>query len=107
VVLETELLEKKAMIDEIYKSYIIKDISYWLRIEKEEAFMMMLKLVASQAGQLLNYSKLSNQVGINELTLKNYLYYAINTFAIKQVSPFFRNKQKEILGAKMLYFNDL
>ena len=107
VILETEFSEKKAMIDEIYRSYVSKDISYLLKIEKEEAFMMMLKIIASQAWELLNYSQLAAQVGVNELTLKNYLYYAINTFAVKQVSPFFRNKQKEILKAKMLYFNDL
>jgi predicted AAA+ superfamily ATPase len=46
--LETEYKEKKYIIDEIYKSYVSKDISFLLKIEKEDAFMMMLKILASQ-----------------------------------------------------------
>ena len=107
VILETELTEKKQVIDEIFKSYVAKDIAHLMNVEREDAFVMMLKMLASQAGQLMNYAKLSREIGISEITLKNYLYYAVNTFSLKQVSPFFRNKQKEILKAQMFYFNDL
>jgi predicted AAA+ superfamily ATPase len=85
----------------------MKDISALMNIDKPEAFILMIKILASQDGQLLNYGKLANQIGISEPTLKQYLYYAINTYAIKQLSPFFRNKQKEILKANTIYFNDL
>lgn len=107
VVLEKEFSEKQAIIDEIFKSYVMKDISALMNIDKPEAFILMIKILASQDGQLLNYGKLANQIGISEPTLKQYLYYAINTYAIKQLSPFFRNKQKEILKANTIYFNDL
>jgi predicted AAA+ superfamily ATPase len=107
VILETVLQEKKQVIDEIFKSYVAKDISYLMHIDKADAFIMMIKILASQAGQLAKYSELAKQIGISEPTLKNYLYYAVHTFAIKQVSPFFKNKQKEILKSQTFYFNDL
>jgi predicted AAA+ superfamily ATPase len=107
IVVETEMAEKRQIIDEIFKSYVAKDIAHLMRIDREDAFVLMLKILASQAGQLANYAKLSREIGISEPTLKNYLWYAVNTFALKQVSPFFRNKQKEILKAQTFYFNDL
>ena len=107
VILETEKLEKKYIIDEIYKSYVLKDISYLLKIEKPDAFMFILKILSTQIWQILKYSELSKQVWISEKTIKNYIYYAENTFSIKKVIPFFRNKQKEIIKSPNIYFNDL
>jgi predicted AAA+ superfamily ATPase len=46
--LENNFKEKKYIIDEIYKSYVLKDISYLLKIEKADAFTMMLKILSSQ-----------------------------------------------------------
>ena len=107
VILETEFKEKKYIIDEIYKSYVMKDISYLLKVEKIDAFIIMLKILSSQIWQILKYSELSKQVWISEQTIKNYIYYAENTFCIKQISPFFKNKQKKIIKSKIVYFNDI
>jgi predicted AAA+ superfamily ATPase len=107
VILETEYKEKKYIIDEIYKSYVAKDISYLLKIEKVDSFEIMLKILSTQLWQLTKYSEISNKVWVREITLKNYIYYAENTFCIKQVSPFFWSKQREILKSKNIYFNDL
>ncbi len=107
VIIENEIQEKKYIIDEIYKSYVMKDISYLLKIDKVDAFIMLLKILASQIWQITKYSELSKQVWISEQTIKNYLYYAGNTYSIKAVIPFFRNKQKEITKSPTFYFNDL
>lgn len=107
VILENEISEKKYIIDEIFKSYLLKDLSYLMKIEKMDAFSILLKILSSQIGQIIKYSELAKQVWINEQTIKNYLYYAENTFAIKTITPFFRNKQKEITKSPVIYFNDL
>lgn len=107
VILEDQALEKKIIIDEIYKSYILKDVWYLLKVEKMDAFNMLLKILSSQIWQIVKYSELAKQVWISEQTIKNYLYYAENTFAIKILSPFFKNKQKEITKSPVIYFNDL
>ncbi|MDA8433275.1 MAG: AAA family ATPase, partial [Nitrospiraceae bacterium] len=48
VVLEETLKEKLRTIDEIYRSYIEKDIAYLLRVERIDAFGNMLRLLAAQ-----------------------------------------------------------
>jgi predicted AAA+ superfamily ATPase len=106
VILETELRDKIRTIDEIYRGYLEKDITYLLKVEKIEAFGSLIKLLADQVGKLINFTEISNTLGLSLPTLKNYLWYAENTFIIQRVTPFFRNLRKEISKSPTVYFND-
>jgi len=88
--------EKARIIDDIYSSYIERDIGYLLKIKKIEAFNNLIKILASQIGKLINYSELSSSLGISIKTVKNYIWYAEKTFIIQRVSPYFQNVRKEI-----------
>jgi len=107
VVLETLLKEKARIIDEIFRSYLEKDVSYLLKIERTQAFGSLIKLLASQIGMLTNFSELSSTLGIALKTLKTYLWYAERTFIVERLTPFFRNVRKEITKAPIFYFTDL
>ncbi len=106
VLLETELKEKVRMIDEIYQGYIEKDIAYLLKVEKTEAFGLLVKVLADQIGKILNYSELSNTLGISLATLKNYLWYAENTYILQRLTPFYKNIRNEISKSPTVYFSD-
>src|SRR4030043_921850 len=106
VILETELRNKIRTIDEIYQGYMEKDITYLLRVEKIEAFSSLIKLLADQVGKLINFSELSNTLGLSLQTLKNYLWYAENTFILQRIAPYFRNVRKEISKSPTVYFYD-
>jgi predicted AAA+ superfamily ATPase len=107
VVLEDKLKDKMMLMDEIYRSYIEKDISYLLKVDKPEAFDKMIKLLSSQVSGLLNFSELASNSGISVPTLKNYLWYAEKTFVITQITPYFSNRLKEITKSPVAYFTDL
>ncbi len=107
IVLETELNEKRKLINEIYRSYIERDISYLLKLRKTEAFSNLVKLMAKQIGKLINYNELSSTLGISVKTIKDFLWYLEKTFIIRRISPFFKNIRKEITKSPMYYFNDL
>jgi uncharacterized protein len=72
-----------------------------------DAFSALIKILAAQSGQIIKYSKLSDDLGISVVSVKNYLWYAEKTFSIKTVRPFFRNHRKEITKAPVAYFYDL
>ena len=74
---------------------------------KRYLFINLIRILASQIGKLVNYSELSNTIGINILTLKNYIWYLEKTFILKRVSPFFKNIRKEITKSPIFYFYDL
>jgi len=107
VVLEERLEEKLKVIAEIYQSYLEKDISYFLGIHKTEAFTNLVKLMASQIGNLVNFSELSSTLRISTKTVKDYLWYLQKTFILEKVTPFFRNLRKEITKAPVFYFYDI
>ena len=106
IILEPELRDKIRTIDEIYQGYMEKDITYLLRVEKIEAFSSLIKLLADQVGKLINFSEISNTLGISLPTLKNYLWYAEKTFILQRVTPYFRNVRNEISKSPTVYFND-
>lgn len=106
IITEETKEEKLRAIDEIYKSYLARDISYWLRVDKVEAFANLLKVLAAQIGQVVNYSELSRTLGISIETVKNYLEYMEKTFIMQKITPFFSNKRKEITKSPVYYFND-
>lgn len=107
IVLEEKLDEKLKLINEIYQSYIERDISYLLKIRKTEDFSNLVKILAAQIGNLANLSELSSTLGISVKTLKDYLWYLEKTFIIRRISPYFRNIRKEITKSSIFYFYDL
>jgi len=107
VITEDTLKEKLKIIDEIYRSYIEKDIAYLLKIERIDAFGNMIRLLAGQIGNMINLHELSSTLGISVQTVKNYIAYAEKTFIIKRVTPYYRNLRKEISKSPVMYFNDI
>ena len=107
MVLEERLEEKIKIIDEIFQSYLIRDIAFLLRVERVDAFSSLIKMLASQASQLINYSTLASGAGISIQTVKNYIWYAEKTFIIYRLLPYFKNLRKEIVKSPTIYFSDL
>lgn len=107
IVTEPQSSEKQKLIDEIFKSYVEKDLVYLLKIDRPEVFQLLIRIMASQTGNLVNYSQLAAQTGLSVPTLKKYLWFAEKTFSISQVTPWFSNTLKEITKSPVYYFHDV
>jgi len=107
VALEKDIEKKTVLINEIYNTYVRKDINQLFDIENITAFNNLIKLLSFQIGNLVNINELSNTLGINRQTVEKYLFILENTFIIKLISPFFTNKRKEIVKSKKVFFYDL
>jgi uncharacterized protein len=107
VLLVEKAEEKAKIIDEIYRSYLERDIAYLLNVRKTDDFTRLFRLLASQIGNLINISELSSRLGISTPTLNNYLWYLEKTYIITRVNPYFKNIRKEISKTPVYYFNDL
>ncbi|MBI2465515.1 ATP-binding protein [Candidatus Shapirobacteria bacterium] len=99
--------DKRAAETEIFNSFLDRDISGWLGLEKRKEFESMCKILAAQTGQLLDISKLGKQTGLGYATVKKYLWYLEKTYIIELVRPFGKNKINELVRAPVVYFNDL
>jgi len=94
------------VINEVFTSYISKDISYLMGVRSVDKFIKMIKLLAVQSGGIVNYANLASDAGLSVDTLKNYLWYAEQTFIISIVKPYFTNAKKELTKSPVIYFND-
>lgn len=99
--------EKLKILDEIFRSYIEKDIVYLLKVDQPEAFRTLIRILAAHIGNLLNYAEMAARVGVSVQTLKKYLWYAEKTYIVKTIPPFYQNVRKEITKSRHLYFYDL
>ena len=107
VVLEDRQDEKVRVIDDIYRSVLERDVAYLLKVEKTEAFNRLIKVLAGQIGNLINYKELSSTLGTSFQTVKKYLWYAQKIFLLNLVTPYSRNVRKEIVQSPVAYFGDL
>ena len=98
--------EKTRLIEEIYQSYVMKDIKDVARIENLSAFNNMISLLSHQVGSLINISELCVSLGISRPTVEHYLFLLEETFILTALQPFFTNKRKEIVKSSKVYFND-
>lgn len=107
VILADTHQEKVATINEIFRSYLEKDIVYLLRVQKSDSFSNLVRVLASQSGKMVNYSELSATLGLSLATVKLYLWYLEKTFLVRKVTPWFTNIRKEITKAPVYYFSDI
>jgi uncharacterized protein len=106
VVLQTDVQEKIAVLEEIRNSYVKRDIME-SNISNDLIFMQLLKLLAVQSGSLVNRNELSMVLRIDNKTVDNYLYILQKCFHIELLRPFTGNIRKEITKMPKVYFYDL
>lgn len=106
VLAETEE-EKRKTIQDIYESYLEKDIALLLNVQKTVSLTNLVRLLAFQTGGLVNVSEISSTLGISVETVNNYLWYLEKTYIVERIRPFFKNVRKEITKSPIYYFMDL
>lgn len=106
VVLAKNNEEKLKILNEIYSSYIERDIIGFIKIKNPLVFTKLVGLFGDQIGNLVNLKEISNTLAINFRTVENYLYVLENTFVINLLRPYFTNARKELTKMPKVYFVD-
>ena len=106
ILLTDQIEKKKQFLNEIYTSYIQKDITDFLKIENVTGFNKFIQYIALTTGQVINKSELCLKTGLSHRTLDKYLQVLQDTFIIENIQPYFSNKLKEITKNPKLYFLD-
>jgi hypothetical protein len=107
VVLEPEIEKKKAVIDEIYSSYVRRDVMSFFEIENPDKFNSLLKYLALNSGQILNIETAVKDIGgVARKTVEKYMGIMESTYIIRRITPFFKRKTREIVKMGKVYFRD-
>lgn len=87
-------------------SLIFKDILELNLIEDKKLAKDLLKLLAFQIGNLINYSELAGNLKADQRTIKRYIEIFEQSFILFRLYPYSKNKRDEILKAAKIFFYD-
>ena len=107
VILSESSEEKREVLKNLLNIYLLKDIKEIARIADETKMYRLLKALSLQIGNIVVYSELAKLVGVNTVQLKEYLSVFEKAFLSKTISPFFSNKQLEIVKNPEIFFFDM
>ncbi|MCP4667068.1 MAG: ATP-binding protein [Deltaproteobacteria bacterium] len=106
VVLTDDNEKKILRLNEIFTSYLEKDIAGFMKVENLSAFRKLATLLSAQQGGLINIQELSATLGVHRETVSRYIHYLEETFVLKRLTPFFSNPRTELSKMPKLYFAD-
>ncbi len=75
----------------IVEKIVYQDIPKIFPVDQEELLVRILKIVASNPGLMSNYESLSQELGINRVTVSNYFFYLEESFLVKKLYNFSKN----------------
>jgi len=69
-------------------------------------FQQFLTLVAGRIGQVVNYTSLSNDIGVSSVTIKSWLSVLKASYVVFELPPYFENVGKRVIKSPKIYFTD-
>ncbi len=106
VVLSTTQEEKETVLNNIYNTYILKEIKGILNIKNEYKLTRLIQALALQSGNIINYNELSILVGITYQELIENIHILQKTYILTECRPYYRNKRTELVKAPKVFFID-
>ncbi|OGV40713.1 MAG: AAA family ATPase [Lentisphaerae bacterium GWF2_49_21] len=104
--LHQENLEPERFFNSYVQTYIERDVRQMINLKDLRRFQMFLTLLAGRVGQLINYTSLSNDVGVSSTTIKDWISVLIASFVVFELPPYFENISKRLVKSPKLYFTD-
>jgi len=90
----------------LVSSYLYRDILAFSEIRKPEVLDKLLQALALQMGSEVNYNEISQIVGINKVTVQNYIDILEKGYIVFRLNSFSRNIRNEIKQNRKIYFYD-
>ena len=97
---------KTLLLQQLYNTYINKDIIEILKISKSDVMQKLLGLIAHSCGQLVNYQQLAVDCKVSAPTVQHYLSILEKTYVVQSIQPFVGNKRQELTSNLIYYFID-
>ena len=88
------------------QTYIERDVRAIVNIKDLREFQQFLRLLAGRVGQVVNYTSLSNDIGVSSTTVKSWISVLKASFIVYELPPYFRNIRKRVIKSPKIYFTD-
>ena len=101
----TEANKQKRLL-QLSGSYLYQDILELVNIKKPDLLMKLLNALALQLGSEVSYNELAKILGVDRMTVINYIDLLEKVYVIFRLHPFSTNQRKEITAKPKIYFYD-
>ncbi|MCD4734878.1 MAG: ATP-binding protein [Bacteroidales bacterium] len=98
--------QKLAILDDIYKTYLLRDVRSYIRNEHFTGLHKLLRMLALQTGNLVNINELSRESGLPYRSCEEYVDLLQQMYIIKLIEPYITNKRSAIGKMKKVFFCD-
>lgn len=94
------------VLNRLVESFVVRDVSDTFRIRYPAKFRKLLALMASQIGNLVNFSDWSSNCGLDIKTVESYANILEESNIIKLLPPYAGGKRAEIISSPKVFFVD-
>ena len=88
------------------QTYIERDVRSIKNVGNLSTFQRFIKLCAGRTGQLINFSSIGNELGINYKTVSSWMSILEASFIVYLLKPHHKNFNKRLVKQSKLYFYD-
>ena len=104
--LHEEKLEPRRFYNSYLQTYVERDVRALIQLRDLSQFQKFLALLAGRVGQVVNFTSLSNDVGVSSPTIQNWLNVLKASYVVFELPPFFTNIRKRVIKSPKIYFTD-
>ena len=101
-----ENIEPSDFFDDYIQTYLERDLRHIINVSNLRDFRRFMSFLAIRTGQLLNYSEISNEVGVAVNTIKAWVNALEISGIIILLPPYYNNLGKRLIKSPKLYFCD-
>lgn len=88
------------------QTYLDRDVNKLIKAKNHLTFVRFMTAVAARTGQLLNYANLADEVGVSEVTIKEWVSILERSALIYLLKPYTPSALKRALKTPKIYFRD-
>jgi len=92
--------------DSYIQTYIERDVKQIIKVSNELQFVNFVRVLAARTSQLLNYSNIAREIGVNETTVKSWMSILQTSGIIYLLRPYSDNLTNRVLKTPKVYFLD-
>ncbi len=94
-------------LNDFIATFIEKDIVTAAGIEKKAAFSKILQLIAARVAQLLNYSDIAKNVGVDTTTVQSWIAILEQNGILRILQPYYNNLNQRLIKTPKVYLEDV
>ncbi|MFH1766301.1 MAG: DUF4143 domain-containing protein, partial [Gemmatimonadota bacterium] len=97
---------RQAWARDYLNALVRRDVSSIAEVGKEQGMVQMFRILAHHSSQLVNFSQVGGQVGLDDKTARRYILILEQLFLLRRLEPWFRNRIKRLVKTPKLHFLD-